>query len=79
MWRGDHGLVTVKAKLAEVAGQLQSGLPKSKAGVLVVAIPAAIMPDLTKHLDEWSEAGPNGRVFVGPRGATPRRTNFNQY
>jgi integrase len=39
----------------------------------------AIVPDLISHVAEWSEPGPNGRVFVGPRGATPRRTNFNQY
>jgi integrase len=75
----EQGLVTVKARLAEVEGRLETGLPKSKAGVRVVAIPLAIIPDLTSHVAEWSEPGPNGRVFVGPRGATPRRTNFNQY
>ena len=44
-----------------------------------MAIPATILPDLAKHLDKWSEAGPNGRVFLGPRGATPKRSNFSQY
>jgi integrase len=28
------------------------------------------------HLDEWSQDGADGRVFVGPKGATPRRGNF---
>ena len=62
----EHGLVTVKAKLAEVGGRFEVGLPKSQAGVRVVAIPQAIVADLTTHLDKWSEAGANGRVFVGP-------------
>ena len=75
----ERGLVTVKAKLAEISGQFETGLPKSKAGVRVVAIPLAIVPDLTGHLTEWSEAGTNGRLFVGPRGATPKRSNFNRY
>jgi integrase len=75
----DQGLVTVKAKLAEVGGQFETGIPKSNAGVRVVAIPLAIVPDVVAHLAEWSEAGANGRVFVGPRGATPKRSNFNRY
>jgi integrase len=37
------------------------------------------VPDLAGHLGEWSEAGANGRLFVGPRGATPTRSNFNRY
>ena len=31
-----------------------------------------------EHLRRWAEPGPNGRVFVGPKGATPRRSNFNR-
>jgi integrase len=75
----EHGLVTVKAKLAEVAGKFEVGRPTTKAGVRVVAIPQAILPDMITHLDKYAEAGANGRVFVGPRGATPRRTTFNRY
>jgi len=44
----------------------------------VVGLPAVVVPELRSHLATWSEAGPNGRVFVGPRGATPRRSNFNR-
>jgi integrase len=75
----ERGLVTVKAKLAELGGQFETGLPKSKAGVRVVAIPMMIVPDVVAHLAEWSESGANGRVFVGPRGATPKHSNFNRY
>jgi integrase len=69
----------VKKKLAEVGGRLQTGLPKSEAGKRTVAIPDAIIVDLRTHLAKWSEAGANGRVFVGPKGATPKRSNMNRY
>lgn len=69
-------LVRVRTSLAEVDGKLVEGPPKSAAGRRDVAIPAAIVPDLQVHLDEWSEDGAEGRVFVGPLGATPRRGNF---
>jgi len=35
-------------------------------------------PSFVVIFDEHAEAGPNGRVFVGPKGATPRRSNFNR-
>ena len=41
-----------------------------------VAIPDVIVPELRAHLERWSEPAADGRVFVGPKGATPRRTNF---
>jgi integrase len=41
-----------------------------------VAIPDVIVPDVRAHLERWSEPGADGRVFVGPKGAIPRRTNF---
>ena len=43
-----------------------------------MAIPAVIVPELRAHLDTWSEDGPTGQVFVGPKGATPRRTSFQR-
>ena len=41
-----------------------------------MAIREAIVLELRAHLDEWSREGADGRVFVGPHGATPRRGNF---
>ncbi len=81
--RGQHvdladGFVHVVATAVEVDGSVQLGRTKSAAGVRPVGIPAVIVPELRAHLDRWSEAGPDGRVFVGPKGATPRRTNFNR-
>jgi integrase len=51
--------------------------PKSAAGWPMVAIPRAIIPMLQAHLDVFALPGPTGRVFVGPKGATPRRGNFS--
>lgn len=71
-----NGVVHVRSALQEVDGQLVEGLTKSAAGRRDVAIPAAIVPELRQHIAERAEKGRNGRVFVGPKGATPRRSNF---
>ena len=74
----DAGFVTVKMAVTETDRELSAGTVKSAAGVREVGIPSAIIPDLRTHLDRWAEPGSNGRVFVGRRGATPRRRNFNR-
>jgi integrase len=50
--------------------------PKSEAGKRSVAIPDVILADLRDHLDRFSEAGPDGLVFIGPNGGRLRRRNF---
>jgi Phage integrase family len=52
------------------------GPPKSAAGKRTVAIPDPVVPVLREHIREFSEKGAGGRVFVGAKGATLRRTNF---
>jgi integrase len=54
--------------------------PKSEAGHRSVALPAAILPDLRTHLSTagFTEPGPTGRLFVGPKGAIPKRQNFHR-
>jgi len=39
-------------------------------------LPVWLVPELLHHLDTFAEAGPDGRVFLGPYGATPFRRNF---
>jgi integrase len=57
-------------------GGLRPDTPKSHAGRRTVAFPAELVPDLADHIDRYAERGPHGLVFVGPKGAPLRRTNF---
>jgi integrase len=68
--------VRVRRAVSEVDGRLVVGPPKPRASKRTVAIPAGIVPVLREHLAMFAEPGPVGRVFVGPKGATVRRTNF---
>lgn len=47
--------------------------PKSEAGKRSVAIPDVVLADLRDHLDRFSEAEPDGLVFIGPKGGRLRR------
>jgi integrase len=52
------------------------GPPKSAAGKRTVAVPDPVVPVLREHMSLFSETGAAGRLFVGGKGATLRRTNF---
>jgi integrase len=41
-----------------------------------VAFPADLVPELRWHLDGFAQPGERGLVFVGPKGAPLRRSNF---
>jgi integrase len=72
-------VVRVVSAVAELdGGQLLEGTPKSRAGRRVVALPPEIIPDLRVHMDKFAEPGPNGRVFVGPKGGPLRRSGFRR-
>jgi integrase len=57
-------------------GGLRPDTPKSRAARRTVAFPADLISELRSHLDRFAEPGPRGLVFVGPKGAPLRRTNF---
>lgn len=70
-------------KVAIATGELDGGIqydddPKSDAGKRTIALPAAIAAELTEHLKVFAQSGPDGRLFVGPQGAIPKRRNFNR-
>jgi Phage integrase family len=50
---------------------------KSRAGNRTVTFPAEIVPHLRSHLDRYSQPGPRGLAFVGPKAGKLRRNNFN--
>lgn len=73
------GTVRVRAAVAELrSGKRITKLPKSKAGVRTVAVPEVILPSLRQHLDVYAEPWRDGRVFLGAKGATPRRNHFGK-
>jgi integrase len=68
-------------RVIETTAELDSGglvpeTPKSKAGRRTVAFPAELVPELRWHLDRFAAPGERGLVFVGPKGAPLRRSNF---
>lgn len=59
-------------------GSVTIGPPKSEAGKRLVSIPATLLPDLRAHMETYAEKGEHGHVFVGPKGAKLRRSNFTR-
>ncbi|MFI7585917.1 tyrosine-type recombinase/integrase [Spongisporangium articulatum] len=76
----DKGLLHVRRSLVELGdGSLIFKEPKTTAGRRVVGIPGAMLADVIAHLDEFTGDRPDAFVFVGPKGATLRRSNFQKY
>jgi integrase len=73
----DAGLVRVERAVSEVGARQIIKKPKTAAGVRVVALPRWLTPELRQHFDSYAEVGADGRVFIGPKGATPLRPNFS--
>ncbi|WP_369271034.1 tyrosine-type recombinase/integrase [Streptomyces sp. R11] len=75
----EAGALRVRRAVAELNnGEREIKAPKSAAGKRTVSIPAVIVPDIRDHLEHYAEPGADGRVFVGAKGATPRRNHFNR-
>jgi integrase len=76
----DGSWVRVSRAMVEVPGRgLIVGPPKSRAGVRTLIIPAAIRPDLVKHLRAFVKPGQDVLLFTGERaGHAVRRPNFSQ-
>jgi integrase len=73
----DAGTVAVVATAGEALGVGRvEGPPKSAAGRRVLTVPAAILPDLRRHLETFAQPGPDGLVFVGPHGGPLQNANF---
>jgi integrase len=71
--------VTVRRQYVELnAGKLLVGPPKSRAGKRTVAIPARILPDIRKHLNDYVAHDPAALVFTGRGGGVLRRNNFRR-
>jgi integrase len=74
-------LAAREIRIVETTAELDKGglLPetsKSRAGRRTVAFPDELVPELRWHLERFAEPGERGLVFVGPKGAPLRRSNF---
>ena len=80
--RGDLDLagarLHVRRAVAEVNGSLVVKAPKTAAGTRTVALPRWVSDELVDHLQRYAEPGEDGRLFVGPKGSSPRRSHFSQ-
>ena len=77
----DVTAATVRIERAHVelsTGQVLVGPPKSRASKRTVSFPPALVPLVRHHLDEYVGAEPDALLFVGPKGAPLRRSNFNK-
>ncbi len=73
------GTVRVRQSMAELRnGERVAKLPKTAAGVRTVAIPEVILAEVKRHMKLFAEPASDGRVFLGAKGATPRRNHFNR-
>jgi len=69
----------VRIATAEMTdGTLLDDTPKSAAGKRPISLPHSLRPVIENHLATYAQAGPHGRLFIGPAGGIPRRRNFNR-
>lgn len=74
------GYVHVRVAAVELSdGSRIVGPPKTAAGRRTVAIPSALLPDMRRHLAQFTAAAPESLVFAGPKGAGLRRSNFQKW
>ncbi|MFE0400441.1 tyrosine-type recombinase/integrase [Streptomyces nigra] len=75
----EAGALRVRRAVTELNnGEREIKAPKSAAGKRTVSIPSIIVADIREHLERYAEPGADGRVFIGAKGATPRRNHFNR-
>jgi integrase len=72
----DAGVVRVEVSVVDLDGVLTEGPPKWDSR-RTVTLPAPIVDELRRHLAHFAEKGRTGRVFVGAKGGTLRRSNFH--
>jgi integrase len=68
--------VRFERAVSEIGARQVIKKPKTAASVRTIAFTLWLMSELRSHFDTYAELGEDGRVFVGPKGATPLRPNF---
>lgn len=63
----ERNTIAVRQTAVDVKGTVQFGPPKTKTSIRTVTIPRSIMAELVKHLDTYTDEGPESLVFTGQR------------
>jgi len=75
----DAAIVKIERSLTVLpGGGYHFGPPKSAAGKRTIAMPAAIMPSLKRHMASYTAPEPGALVFTSPTGAPLRHNNFRR-
>lgn len=77
----DLDTLRIRVRLAEperMNGRRVQGDTKSVAGSRAVVLPVFLRRELRWHLESYAEAGPDGLIFVGEKGAPFRRSTFGK-
>jgi integrase len=75
-----RSLVTIEQQEHQLRnGLLVIGPPKSDAGRRTIAVPAFLVAELEGHLEQYTAAQPEARVFRGERGGSLRRHVVQKY
>lgn len=72
----EAGVARVEVSVVDLDGVLTEGPPKWDSR-RTVTLPASIVDELRTHLERFAEKGRTGRVFVGARAGTLRRSRFH--
>lgn len=70
--------VEVRRAVAEIGNRQFTKTPKSRAGRRRVALPESLWPAIRDHVNRYCEQGAHARLFTGPSGVTPKRSNFSK-
>jgi integrase len=81
--RRDFDLAAGTLRIRRAAPELTTGRrvegdPKSDAGKRLITMPPAIVPEVRTHMEHYAQEGPDGYLFVGPKGGLFRRSTFGR-
>lgn len=75
----ESGTVHVRQQFIEVRGEgMQLSPPKSRAGVRLIALPTAILPQLEEHVATYVAEPADALIFTGEEGRAIWRGTFNK-
>ncbi len=74
---GDNPRIKVRRAVVLVGGRRMVTTPKSEAGDRDVTIPPHLLDPIRRHLDQFTESGPDGLLFTAEHGGHLALTSLN--